>query len=241
MQPIYGGAAAKPFVTHHNQLKQDLYLRISFELYLKRLLVGGLERVYEIGRDFRNEGVDRTHNPEFTQLEFYWAYADYLQVMEFTEKMLAFVAEQVTGGTTIEYQGQVIDLGKPWQRVELREGLLERSGIDLSQYPDATSLAKAIKAKGLEADASLPRGKLVNLLMDEFLEPTLVQPDLLIQLPARYFPAGKKQAGRSHDRGEVRRFRRRDGTVQCLHRTERSAGPGAAFPGNGARVRRRRG
>jgi lysyl-tRNA synthetase class 2 len=195
LQPLYGGAAAKPFVTHHNQLKQDLYLRISFELYLKRLLVGGLERVYEIGHDFRNEGVDRTHNPEFTQLEFYWAYADYLQVMEFTEKMLAYVAKQVTGGTTIKYQGHKIDLGKPWKRLNLREGLLEKSGIDLNEYPDAASLAKAIKAKGLDADADLPRGKLVNLMMDEFLEPTLIQPTFLYDYPRDISPLAKSKPG----------------------------------------------
>ena len=110
LQPIYGGAAAKPFVTYHNLLKQDLYLRISFELYLKRLTVGGLERVYEIGRDFRNEGVDRTHNPEFTMLEFYWAYADYLQVMELTEKMVQFVADRVLGRRTLSYEGKEINL-----------------------------------------------------------------------------------------------------------------------------------
>ena len=103
LQPIYGGAAAEPFITHHNQLKQDLYLRISFELYLKRLLVGGIERVYEIGRDFRNEGVSFKHNPEFTQIEFYWAYADYLQVMALTEEMVAYVASQVLGKTTVSY------------------------------------------------------------------------------------------------------------------------------------------
>ena len=185
LQPLYGGAAAKPFVTHHNQLKQDLYLRISFELYLKRLLVGGLERVYEIGRDFRNEGVDRTHNPEFTQLEFYWAYADYLQVMEFTEKMIAYTAEKVLGRTQFTYQGHEIDLSKPWQRVELREGLIETSGIDIAEYPDATSLAAAMKAKNIDgADADMPRGKLVNLLMDEYLEPTFIQPTFLYNYPA---------------------------------------------------------
>src|SRR5512139_271933 len=123
LQPIYGGAAARPFTTFHNQLKQELYLRISFELYLKRLLVGNLERVYEIGRDFRNEGVDRTHNPEFTQLEFYWAYADYLQVMELTEQMVSFVAERVLGSRKLSYQGQEINLEPPWRRMELSEGL----------------------------------------------------------------------------------------------------------------------
>lgn len=203
LQPLYGGAAAKPFVTHHNQLKQDLYLRISFELYLKRLLVGGLERVYEIGRDFRNEGVDRTHNPEFTQLEFYWAYADYLQVMEFTEKMIAYTAEQVLGGTILTFQGQEIDVGKPWQRVELSEGIRERAGIDINEHQDASSLAAAMKAKGIEADADLPRGKLVNLLMDEFLEPTFIQPTFLYNYPRDISPLAKSKPG---DPTTVERF-----------------------------------
>ncbi len=135
LQPIYGGAAARPFITHHNQLKQDLYLRISFELYLKRLLVGGLDRVYEIGRDFRNEGVDRTHNPEFTQLEFYWAYADYLQVMEITEHMIRFAADKVLGKRQFTYQGLEIDLDPPWRRLELRQGMLEVTGIDINEHP----------------------------------------------------------------------------------------------------------
>ncbi len=123
LQPIYGGAAARPFTTHHNQLKQDLFLRISFELYLKRLLVGNLERVYEIGRDFRNEGVSYKHNPEFTQLEFYWAYADYLQVMELTEQMVSSTCQKVNGSMKVTYQGHEIDFTPPWQRLEMRAGL----------------------------------------------------------------------------------------------------------------------
>src|SRR3990172_2445071 len=123
LQPVYGGAAARPFTTHHNQLKQDLYLRISFELYLKRLLVGGFERVYEIGRDFRNEGVDRKHNPEFTMLEFYMAYADYQRVMEFTEEMLLFTCKQVLCGSKLTYQGNKIDLGRDWPRIELKDAV----------------------------------------------------------------------------------------------------------------------
>jgi lysyl-tRNA synthetase class 2 len=140
LQPLYGGAAAQPFTTHHNQLKQDLYLRISFELYLKRLLVGGLDRVYEIGRDFRNEGVSFKHNPEFTQLEFYWAYADYLQVMELTEQMVSTAAQEVLGTQKIQFNGADIDLTPPWKRVELRQALIDAAGIDVDQYPDEESL-----------------------------------------------------------------------------------------------------
>src|SRR5512139_789168 len=124
LQPIYGGAAARPFMTHHNELEQDMYLRISFELYLKRLLVGNLERVYEMGRDFRNEGVSFKHNPEFTQLEFYWAYADYLQVMELTEQMVSTACKDVTGSYKVVYQGNELDFSPPWKRLEMRQGLL---------------------------------------------------------------------------------------------------------------------
>ncbi len=140
LQPIYGGAAARPFVTHHNQLHQDLYLRISFELYLKRLIVGGFDRVYEIGRDFRNEGVSFKHNPEFTQLEFYEAYADYQDVMRRTEEMIAYAAQKVMGGYMITWQGRDIDLRPPWRRIPLRQAILDATGIDYEAYPDAAVL-----------------------------------------------------------------------------------------------------
>src|SRR3972149_4800225 len=142
LQPLYGGAAARPFTTHHEQLHQDLYLRISFALYLKRLLGGGLERVYEIGRDFRNEGVSFKHNPEFTQLEFYMAYADYEQVMEITERMVAHAAQQATGGTSIRFREQSISLAPPWRRLGLREAIGEMSGIDIAAFADADSLRR---------------------------------------------------------------------------------------------------
>ena len=191
LQPIYGGAAARPFTTYHNQLKQELYLRISFELYLKRLLVGNLERVYEIGRDFRNEGVDRTHNPEFTQLEFYWAYADYLQVMELTEQMIVYTADEVLGKRRLSYQGQEVNLEPPWRRVELRQGLLETTGIDINQHATAQSLAAAMHAGGLEADASVPRGKLIDTLLSDFLEPSLIQPTFVYNYPRDISPLAK--------------------------------------------------
>src|SRR5512142_1352727 len=148
LQPLYGGAAARPFLTHHNELEQDMYLRISFELYLKRLLVGNLERVYEIGRDFRHEGVSFKHNPEFTQLEFYWAYADYLQVMELTEQMVSYAAQKVLGTPKSIYQGHELDFTPPWRRMEMRAGLLEVTGIDIDEHPDAKSLHQALVRKG---------------------------------------------------------------------------------------------
>jgi lysyl-tRNA synthetase class 2 len=195
LQPIYGGAAARPFVTHHNQLKQDLYLRISFELYLKRLLVGGLERVYEIGRDFRNEGVDRTHNPEFTMLEFYWAYADYELVMALTEEMVTFVADRVLGRRKIVYQGNEIDLQPPWRRIELSQGLIEKTGIDINQHLTAESLAAAMRAKGIQPDPQAPRGKLIDSLLGDFLEPALIQPTFLYNYPRDITPLAKGLPG----------------------------------------------
>jgi lysyl-tRNA synthetase class 2 len=195
LQPIYGGAAARPFITHHNQLKQDLFLRISFELYLKRLLVGGFERVYEIGRDFRNEGVDRTHNPEFTQLEFYWAYADYFQVMDLTEEMIKYVAQQVLGSHTLTYQGHTIDLGQPWQRMELVDVIQEMAGIDLDQYPTAESLAQAMRARDLKPDPEATRGKLIDSLLGDFVEPKLIQPAFVYNYPRDISPLAKAQPG----------------------------------------------
>ena len=203
LQPLYGGAAARPFITHHNQLKQDLYLRIAFELYLKRLLVGNLERVYEIGRDFRNEGVDRTHNPEFTMLEFYWAYADYLQVMEFTEQMIVFVADQVLGRRAFTYQGNQISLEPPWRRVELRQALLETSGINIEQYAAAEGLAAEMRQRGLQPDPQATRGKLIEALMSEYLEPTLIQPTILYNYPRDVSPLAKSMPGNP---GIVERF-----------------------------------
>jgi lysyl-tRNA synthetase class 2 len=197
LQPLYGGAAAKPFVTHHNELEQDMYLRISFELYLKRLLVGNLERVYELGRDFRNEGVSFKHNPEFTQLEFYWAYADYLQVMELTEQMIAYVAKEATGGYTVSYQGQQIDFTPPWKRLEMRQGILESSGIDISEYPTPKALYKAILArhKDRSPDPQATRGKLIDYLVSEFLEPILIQPTFLYDYPRDISPLAKSKPG----------------------------------------------
>ena len=195
LQPLYGGAAARPFITHHNQLKQDLYLRISFELYLKRLLVGGFERVYEIGRDFRNEGVDRTHNPEFTMLEFYMAYADYRQVMELTEQMIAFVADRVLGRRALTYQGKEIDLNIPWTRMELSEALVEMAGIDIAEHPTAGSLAAAMRARGLQPDPKATRGKLIESLLGDFLEPNLIQPTFLYDYPRDISPLTKSKPG----------------------------------------------
>jgi len=203
LQPLYGGAAAKPFITHHNQLKQDLYLRISFELYLKRLLVGNLERVYEIGRDFRNEGVSFKHNPEFTQLEFYWAYADYLQVMELNEQMVSFVCKEVSGSFKVNYQGHELDFTPPWRRLEMRQGLLEVTGVDIYEHREVDSLAAALRKKGIPPPPQATRGKLVDFMLSEYLEPTLIQPTFLYDYPRDISPLAKSKPG---DPQTVERF-----------------------------------
>lgn len=203
LQPIYGGAAARPFVTHHNQLHQDLYLRISFELYLKRLLVGGFDRVYEIGRDFRNEGVSFKHNPEFTQLEFYEAYTDYAGVMRRTEEMIAHVARRVMGDTKISWQGQTIDLTPPWRRLPLRQAILDAADIDYEAFPDAESLANEMRRLGLHPDPKSNWGKLVDSLMSRFVEPHLIQPTFLIDYPRDVSPLAK---GSPDDPRQVERF-----------------------------------
>lgn len=192
LQPIYGGAAARPFITHHNQLNQDLYLRISFELYLKRLIVGMYERVYEIGPDFRNEGVDRVHNPEFTMLELYRAYADYGDMMRLFEEMVAAVAREVVGGTRIAYQGQEIELSPPWRRVPLREAIKEHTGIDVERHPDAAGLQAAIRAIGGEVTPQASWARMVDYLLSAYVEPRLVQPTFLYDYPLVLSPLAKR-------------------------------------------------
>ena len=195
LQPIYGGAAARPFVTHHNQLKQDLYLRISFELYLKRLLVGMLDRVYEIGRDFRNEGVSYKHNPEFTQLEFYMAYADYQQIMQLTEEMVVLVCDKVLGKRTFTFKGQQIDINPPWKRLDLRLGLIDAVGIDIDQNPTGEELAQAMIERGIQVKPGTPRGKLIDSLLGDYLEPKLIQPTFLYDYPRDISPLAKSKPG----------------------------------------------
>ncbi len=203
LQPLYGGAAARPFTTHHNQLKQELYLRISFELYLKRLLVGGFERVYEIGRDFRNEGVSFKHNPEFTQLEYYAAYWDYYDVMDYTEQLVAYTAEQVTGSAQILFQGNTINLAPPWQRMTMRDAIRQFTEIDYMDYPDTAALAEAIRGIGGDAPASAAWGKLIDGLLGDFVEPKLIQPTFILEYPRDISPLAKGVDG---DPRHVERF-----------------------------------
>jgi lysyl-tRNA synthetase class 2 len=185
LQPLYGGAAARPFTTHHNALNREFYLRIATELYLKRLIVGGLERVYELGKDFRNEGVDSTHNPEFTMLEWYEAYADYLDVAERCERLVSYVAGEVG------YAGE-IDLTPPWRRETLPQAILDRTGIDIMELHDRDSLAAAMSARGLAVPKDEGWPKLVDELVSKHVEPTLIEPTFLMDYPVELSPFAKR-------------------------------------------------
>ena len=188
-----GGAAARPFNTHFNALNEDVKLRISLELYLKRLIVGGLERVYEIGRVFRNEGVDTRHNPEFTLMELYQAYTDYHGMMDLTENMFRYLAEKVCGTTTIPYAEAMIDLGKPFERITMVEAIKKYSGIDFDSI-ETTEEAKALaKEKGIEFEERHSRGDIINLFFEEFVEEKLIQPTFVMDHPIEVSPLTKKK------------------------------------------------
>jgi lysyl-tRNA synthetase class 2 len=194
LQPLYGGAAARPFTTRHNVYDQQLYLRISDELYLKRLLVGGLDRVYEIGHNFRNEGLSRKHNPEFTMMECYQAYADYRDMMEHCETMLREIAIAVRGTLQIEYQGRPIDLGAPWPRLPLAAAIERAIGIDVLAHPDLASLRAALSARKLPAGDAPTWAKLVDDLFSEHVEPGLVGPIFITDHPVELSPLAKRSA-----------------------------------------------
>ena len=192
LQPLYGGAAARPFVTRHNTYDQELYLRISDELYLKRLVAGGLDRVYEIGHDFRNEGVSRKHNPEFTMMECYQAYADYRDIMELVEMMVREIAMEVRGTLQIEYAGEKIDLAGPWPRIPLCEAICDETGIDVLAAADADSLRAAIREKKLGSGDSPTWATLVDDLFSDHVEPKLVQPTFITDHPVELSPLAKR-------------------------------------------------
>jgi lysyl-tRNA synthetase class 2 len=191
LQPIYGGAMARPFTTHHNALDMTLYLRISDELYLKRLIVGGFDKVYEICKDFRNEGVSTKHNPEFTQMECYWAYADYNDMMWLTEHMVAFIAEQALGSTQITFQGHSVDLAPPWRRWSLRDAIRELTGIDYMDYPTLDALWAEVQRRELDLSPQPTWGKLIDELLGEIVEPTLIQPTFIKDYPIDISPLAK--------------------------------------------------
>ncbi len=188
LQPLYGGALARPFTTHHNALDRDFYLRIATELYLKRLVVGGIDKVYELGKDFRNEGVSHKHNPEFTMLEWYEAYADYEKTAHDFELLVSEVAERVLGTTVVERDGVEIELAPPWKRVSLRDAVRKRTGIDIAEHPTREALAEAM---GSELDASEGWGKLVDGLLAKSVEPELIQPTFIVDYPVELSPFAK--------------------------------------------------
>jgi lysyl-tRNA synthetase class 2 len=202
LQPLYGGASARPFITHHNALDMDLYLRIADELYLKRLIVGGIERVYEISKDFRNEGMDRDHNPEFTMLELYQAYADYNDMMVIAEEMISGSANEIYGTMVINYQGEEIDLTPPWRRLPMTDAVSEALGIDVKNTSN-DELYKIASKREPELPKNILRGKLINFLFEEFVEPNLVQPTFVMNHPTEISPLAKKKAD---DESVVERF-----------------------------------
>ncbi len=193
LQPLYGGASARPFLTHHNALDMPLYLRIADELYLKRLIVGGFERVYEIGHDFRNEGMDRTHNPEFTMLEWYMAYADYLDVLEMFEALLGGIVREVLGTPTIERNGVTINLATPYARVSFVEGIKASCGLDvLNDSPEMLRAYLVSKGEDRELVATLGGGRLLDEVFRHALEPTLVQPTFVLDYPVALSPLARR-------------------------------------------------
>jgi len=196
LQPVYGGASAKPFVTHHNELDQDMYLRISDELYLKRLIVGGLEKVYEVSRDFRNESVSRFHNPEFTQIEFYWAYADYDELMKFTEKLVSHVIQTVNGNLKVKFQDQELDFTPPFQRLTFRDAILEKTGIDIDEIKTEDQFFEKLKIKNLKLDTSgvIGLGASFDALYKEYVRPYLVGPVYITDYPAEMIALAKRKA-----------------------------------------------
>ena len=213
LQPIPGGAVARPFVTHHQALDMDLYLRIAPELYLKRLIIGGFERVYEIARCFRNEGIDRAHNPEFTQIEFYQAYADYNELMKLTEELMEFLLKNLEGkfppeadqplAEKIEYQAKILNFKPPYPHFDFRELLLKRTGIDIEKEKDLKTLVKKVRALGLEIDKTWARGKIIDEIYKEKVRPKLINPTFLINHPIELSPLAKQIPDRP---GYVERF-----------------------------------
>ncbi|MFP4306623.1 MAG: lysine--tRNA ligase [Desulfococcaceae bacterium] len=192
MQPIAGGAEAEPFVTHHNALGMDLFLRIAPELYLKRLVVGGFERVFEINRNFRNEGVSTQHNPEFTMLEFYQAYANHEELMDLTEAMFRQVAETVLGTAAITYQGQAVDFGARWRRIRLSDALAEIGGVDPAIQGDKDALLRLAEERGVRVTKTRRLGKILTKLFDALVEPRLVQPTFITGYPVEVSPLSRR-------------------------------------------------
>ncbi len=203
MQPMAGGAMAKPFKTHHNALGQDLYLRIAPELYLKRLVVGGMERVFELNRNFRTEGVSTLHNPEFTMMEFYMAYATYEDLMTLTEELVTGLVREIFGSLTITYQGTELDFNPPWRRLSVKEGLIQHAGLDPAALEDGSKALKEAEKRGILFEAKQPLGKILMGIFDEIVEPKLIQPTFITHYPLEVSPLSRKN---SRDPSIVDRF-----------------------------------
>lgn len=198
LSPIAGGAAARPFITHHNALDIDMYLRIATELYLKRLIVGGFEKVYDMGKNFRNEGIDIRHNPEFTMIELYEAYADYNDMMEITENMVAYVCEKIHGTTKISYQGTEIDFQPPWRRITMVDAVKEHAGVDFNEiktHEEAWEVAKAKNLKFKKKLSDCTKGDILNALFEEYAEEKMIQPTFICDYPVEISPLTKKKRG----------------------------------------------
>ena len=194
LQTLYGGANARPFITHHNTLDTSFYLRIATELYLKRLIVAGIEKVYEMGKDFRNEGMDRTHNPEFTMMELYQAYADYHDMMDLTEDLICEISKKISGSENIMYQEQEISFKKPWKRASMMDLILEETGFDASDF-DYEKIKKFCKKNEIEIEPNVGAGKLIEELFEVFVEPKLFQPTFVIDYPKEVSPLAKSKPG----------------------------------------------
>jgi len=195
LQPQAGGALACPFVTHHHALDENLYLRIALELHLKRLIVGGFDKVYEKGRVFRNEGISTKHNPEFTLLECYQAYSDYSDMMNLVEQMVSHIAREVLGDTKVTCNGETVNLSPPWQKLYLRQAIKNYCGIDFEDYPNTVSLQSRMLEMGMEVDPGKDRGRLIDELISIFVEPNLIQPTFLLDYPVEMSPLAKRKRG----------------------------------------------
>ena len=195
LQPIYGGAAAKPFITHHQKLDMDMYLRISDELYLKRLIVGGFEKIYEVSRDFRNEGVSRFHNPEFTQIEFYWAYVDYEYLMEFTEKLIKQVIKKVKGDLKIKFQDVELDFSKPIERITFKDIIQKHTGIDIDKIDSVDKFLEETKSRNLKLDLKglYGLGEHFDALYKEYARPKIINPTFLCDYPSSMIALAKRK------------------------------------------------
>ncbi len=212
LQPIYGGAAARPFTTHYNALEQTFYLRIADELYLKRLLVGGYSKVYEISKDFRNEGIDVRHNPEFTMMECYQAFADYKDIMKLVEEMLSYIALEVLGSYKIQSRGHEVNMTPPWPRLKLREAIIQFGGPDYEAFPEQADLYRELKERGVDVAPDTVWPRLVDEALKAFVVPNLIQPTFLYDYPQKLSPLAKRKPGEPNT---VERFQAYVAGLEC--------------------------